>query len=160
MQCVRLLSYTLPKRDDWKFPGAIGIDIADTYYNGKYHALNLPNYIIGNELYDEIPDNLREDAYDISKVDYIFSSHCLEHIPDWVSVLNYWLSKLKPKGTLFLYLPSYDQTYWRPWSDRAHFHAFFPIVFKDYFEARNDVENIFISGVDLNSSFMVMVEKI
>lgn len=36
---------------------------------------------------------------------YVFSSHCLEHISDWQSALDCWVDKLKVGGVLFLYLP-------------------------------------------------------
>ena len=31
----------------------------------------------------------------VESQDFIFSSHCLEHIPDWINVLDYWTSKIK-----------------------------------------------------------------
>jgi SAM-dependent methyltransferase len=37
--------------------------------------------------------------------DYVFSSHCLEHISEWEKALDTWISKVKPGGFLFLYLP-------------------------------------------------------
>lgn len=37
--------------------------------------------------------------------DYVFSSHCLEHIEEWQSALDMWISKIKTGGVLFLYLP-------------------------------------------------------
>lgn len=37
--------------------------------------------------------------------DYVFSSHCLEHIEKWEEALDGWISKLKTGGILFLYLP-------------------------------------------------------
>jgi SAM-dependent methyltransferase len=37
--------------------------------------------------------------------DYVFSSHCLEHISEWEKALENWISKIKPGGILFLYLP-------------------------------------------------------
>ena len=37
--------------------------------------------------------------------DYVFSSHCLEHILEWEKALDTWISKIKPGGILFLYLP-------------------------------------------------------
>lgn len=37
--------------------------------------------------------------------DYIFSSHCLEHIAEWESTLDFCISRLKAGGILFLYLP-------------------------------------------------------
>jgi len=120
-------------KKEWAFPGAIPIDL--TFYNG-YHATNLPD----------------------GEVDYIFSSHCLEHINDWVGVLDYWGTKLKKGGVIFLYLPDYSQEYWRPWNNRKHINILTPEYLKNYFEDKN-FEKVFVSGVDLNNSFIVMVEK-
>jgi SAM-dependent methyltransferase len=50
---------------------------------------------IANKL-ENIPENSQ---------DYVFSSHCLEHISDWEKALDTWISKIKPRGVLFLYLP-------------------------------------------------------
>jgi hypothetical protein len=59
---------------------------------------------------------------------------------------------------LFLYLPDYSQEYWRPWNNRKHKNIFSQQIIKDYLLQRG-YKNIFISGVDLNNSFMVMCEK-
>lgn len=84
------------------------------------------------------------------KLDYIFSSHCLEHLDDWVGVLEYWrLSYLAPGGVLFLYLPHYDQTYWRPWNNRKHKNIFTPEIISDYMVGAG-YKNVFASGRDLN----------
>lgn len=120
-------------KKEWAFPGAIPIDLT---FDDDYHATNLPD----------------------GKVDYIFSSHCLEHINDWVGTLDYWISKLKKGGVIFLYLPDYSQEYWRPWNNRKHVNILTPEYLRNYFENQN-FEKVFISGVDLNNSFMVMVEK-
>jgi predicted SAM-dependent methyltransferase len=119
-------------REEWKFPGAIAIDPSIN----EYDALNFP----------------------YENLDYIFSSHCLEHLTDWVTVLDYWTSKLKPGGTLFLYLPDYSQSYWRPWHNRKHVNIFTPNIIADYLQD-NSYVNIFKSGVDLNNAFMVMGQK-
>ncbi len=37
--------------------------------------------------------------------DYVFSSHCLEHISEWKKALDVWIGKIKAGGILFLYLP-------------------------------------------------------
>ena len=120
-------------REEWKFPGAYAVDPAINEYN----ALNFP----------------------YENLDYIFSSHCLEHLYDWVDVLDYWTSKLKPGGVLFLYLPDYSQEYWKPWNNRKHLNIFSPQIIFDYM---NDCgyKNIFKSGIDLNNAFMVVGEKI
>jgi hypothetical protein len=120
-------------KEEWAFPGSYPIDID---FNDPYDANNLP---------EQDPD-------------YIFSSHCLEHIPDWVHTMNYWHERLKENGTLFLYLPEYSQEYWRPWNNRKHVNAFTPQLIKDYML---DVgyKNVFVSGVDLNNSFVAMGDK-
>lgn len=58
--------------------------------------------------------------------DFVFSSHCLEHLPDPVAALEHWKTRLRAGGTLFLYLPHPDMTYWRPQHCRKHLHQFWP----------------------------------
>lgn len=57
---------------------------------------------------------------------YVFSSHCLEHLHDPISALEHWITRLRPGGTLFLYLPHPEQKYWRPQHCRKHLHAWRP----------------------------------
>lgn len=118
-------------RLEWAYPGAIPIDLQ---FNSN--ALDLPEPM----------------------VDYIFSSHCLEHLPNWVTALDHWGSRLKSGGVLFLYLPHASQHYWRPWNNRKHVHIFTPEIIEAYL-TDNGYSNIFYSGVDLNNSFMIMGEK-
>ena len=121
-------------RVEWAYPGAQPIDLN---LDDEWDALNLPD----------------------RQVDYIFSSHCLEHLPNWVDALDYWGTKLKVNGILFLYLPDYSQEYWRPWNNRKHIHVLTATVLKDYLEDRK-YTNIFYTGPDLNNSFMIVAEKI
>jgi len=120
-------------REEWAYPGALMVDPAIN----EYDALNFPY------------DNL----------DYVFSSHCLEHLYDWVDVLDLWTSRLKSGGTLFLYLPDYSQVYWRPWNNRKHLNIFTPEIIADYMKDTG-YTNVFKSGVDLNNAFMIMGQKI
>ena len=121
-------------RLDWAFPGAIPIDLE---FDDPWDANHLPTE---------------------SPVDFIFSSHCLEHIPDWVGTLDYWYAQLRVGGTLFLYLPDFSQRYWRPWNNRKHLHVFTPEILQAYLEAKG-YKKIFVSGVDLNCSFIAVAEK-
>jgi len=114
-------------KEEWKFPGAIGIDEC---LNNEFHANNLPE-----------------------KVDYIYSSHCLEHVDDWVKTLEYWIQCINSDGTLFLYLPYISQKYWRPWHNHKHKHCFTPEIIRTFLED-HDCKNILISGIDLNNSFI------
>jgi len=58
--------------------------------------------------------------------DYIFSSHCLEHLADPVAAIEHWRTRICQGGVLFLYLPHPDMTYWRPQNCRKHRHLFWP----------------------------------
>jgi SAM-dependent methyltransferase len=120
-------------RIEWSFPGSIPID---PVISSDFDAYNLPT----------------------QTVDYIYSSHCLEHLPDWVAALDYWTKCIKSKGILFLYLPHYSQEYWRPWNNKKHKHIFTPEILRDYL-SDNGYENIFYSEKDLNNSFMIVGEK-
>ena len=93
-----------------------------------------------------------------NNLDYIFSSHCLEHLYDWVDVLDYWTRRLKSGGILFLYLPDFSQEYWKPWNNRKHKNIFNSEIISEYMKDSN-YTNVFKSGVDLNNSFMVYGEK-
>lgn len=121
-------------KEEWKFPGAIGVDPS---VNSEFDADHLP----------PTPEN----------VDYIFSSHCLEHVENWVDTLLYWLTRIKKGGILFLYLPDYSQTYWRPWFNRKHRNVMIPEVIADLLKSKG-CQNIFVSGVDLNNSFTLVCE--
>ena len=90
-------------------------------------------------------------------VDYIFSSHCLEHCDHWVNTLEHWLSRIRLGGVLFLYLPDYSQEYWRNWSNRKHKHNLRPEEIKDFLLSKG--LKVFTSGVDLNNSFTVVAFK-
>lgn len=125
------------KRKEWALPGSIPVDPA-LQDGSPYDATNLPPM----------------------SVNFIFSSHCLEHVPDWVRVLDYWGTKIGTAGTLFLYLPDKSQYYWRPWFNTKHLHVFTPEIIRDYLEGCKMWKNIFVSGVDLNNSFMAIAEKI
>ena len=120
-------------KKEWSLPGSVAVD------------LSMPDEWEANHLPDV-------------EVDYIFSSHCLEHVEDWAGTLLYWTEKLCSGWVLFLYLPHYDQTYWRPWNNRKHKHAFVPEVIVDFME-ENGYTNIFSSQRDLNHSFIVVGEK-
>lgn len=121
-------------RKEWSLPTAIPID--PNIKDCRYDAYNLPAL----------------------KVDYIFSSHCLEHLRDWVEAVDYWRTRLHEGGVLMLYLPHHLQKYWRSWHNRKHIHNFYPSMFRDYLTDRG-WKNIFVSERDLNDSFMVIAEK-
>lgn len=83
----------------WPLPGAIAVDLQ----NGG-DAMRLP----------------------AGQNDFIFSSHCLEHLKNPIAALEHWKTRLKPGGVLFLYLPHPDMEYWLPQNNRKHLHVWQP----------------------------------
>jgi SAM-dependent methyltransferase len=53
-------------------------------------------------------------------LDYICSSHLLEHLENPLEALKHWYTKLKFGGILFLYLPHIEMTYWNPEYNKKH----------------------------------------
>jgi SAM-dependent methyltransferase len=86
--------------------------------------------------------------------DFIFSSHCLEHLENYIKALEHWSDRLKYKGRLFLYLPHPDMEYWRPENCRKHLHVFWPYDLARVLETLN-FKNIIYSERDLNWSFAI-----
>lgn len=85
----------------WPLPGATPVELTD---GGDANALPVDN----------------------GSLDYVFSSHCLEHLHNPVAAVEHWKAKLREGGTLFLYLPHPAMTYWRPQFCRKHLHLFWP----------------------------------
>jgi hypothetical protein len=124
-------------KEDWMLKGAIGVEPS---IDGKYDAMNLPNNKLG--------------------WDYIFSSHCLEHVKEnYYNVLDYWISKLKKGGILFLYLPHSSQVYWQQENNRKHIHSFDGFEIEMYL---NDLgHKVYVATYpDFNNSFVVICEKV
>jgi hypothetical protein len=123
-------------KKEWAYPGSV---LIDPVIDPTYDAYNLPD----------------------GKVNYIFSSHCLEHLQNWVNALEYWIEKLQPGGTLFLYLPHKEQEYWRPWNNRKHIHQLDAEMICSYLKSNKNIdrENIFWSERDLNHSFAIVAFK-
>lgn len=141
-------------RQEWALPGSIPIDPAIESWDA-FDGVDLDygkRVLRTVQLLDgmSLPDLL---------VDYIFSSHCLEHLPDWVGALNHWTMRLKKGGVLFLYLPHPDQMYWRPWNNRKHLHSLSPDLIRDYLLESGNYCKIFVSERDLNHSFCAVAER-
>lgn len=122
-------------RAEWALlPNAI---LVDPEINPEYHAMNLPNI----------------------KVDWIVSSHMLEHyVGRWQDVVEYWLTKIRPGGILFMYLPNCAyQQYWA-WGNKKHVHYLSPSLLREYCE-HHGFRHIVTDGYDLNGSFYCVIEK-
>lgn len=121
-------------KEEWKLEGAIPIDMTD---ENEFHALHLPT----------------------EEVDYIFSSHMLEHYQGrWQDVLEYWLTKLRNGGIIFLYLPNCEyQEYWA-FGNKKHVHYMTPHLLQKWCEYKG-LKYIVTNGYDLNGSFYTIIEN-
>lgn len=77
----------------WPLPGAIPVDV--------WRGLG-----VGKGVLD----------FEDGSLDYVFSSHCLEHIKNWQEALDEWVKKIETDGIIFLYLPHPDCAIWHPGS--------------------------------------------
>lgn len=84
--------------------------------------------------------------------DFVFSSHCLEHLSNPVGALEHWKSRIKPGGVLFLYLPHPDMTYWLPQHNRKHLHSWFPVQIEQLLNDLGFVD-VLVSERDLAFGF-------
>jgi SAM-dependent methyltransferase len=87
--------------------------------------------------------------------DFAFSSHCLEHLPNYVEALEHWKTRIRPGGVLFLYLPSEQMEYWKPQHCRKHLHSFRPEQVAELLRDLGFV-NVIHSERDLCWSFAVV----
>ena len=74
----------------WPLPGAIPIQ--NEQHQNAYKLDNFPD----------------------GSLDFVFSSHCLEHLDKWQDALKLWIQKLRINGILFLYLPHKSMRLWNP----------------------------------------------
>lgn len=124
-------------RAEWSLPGSIPFD---------------PNI---DKAHDATQLGVRD-----GMLSYVFSSHCLEHVPNYVSVLRHWVAKLRSGGVLFLYLPHPDCQYWRPhlMPTQRHIHLFSPDLMEEVLTSIGLV-NVFVTERDAAWSFAVWGEK-
>lgn len=105
------------------------------------------------------PVELRDggDAMDLpaGRHDYIFSSHCLEHLANPVAALEHWKTRIRPGGVLFLYLPHEKMAYWKPQNCRKHLHTWRPEQMAEIVCDLGFV-NVIFSERDLAWSFSVV----
>lgn len=123
----------------WPLPGATPVDI----WRGPGAQASIEDFSPG-------------------ELDFVFSSHCLEHIADWQEALTSWCSLVRPGGTIFLYLPHPESAIWRPGSafvGDEHVWAPTPEVIKEALAERGFEEVESDEGPDHYMSFYVCARR-
>jgi SAM-dependent methyltransferase len=103
------------------------------------------------------------DNFEDNTLDFVFSSHCLEHLKRWEDALSVWIRKLKAGGILFLYLPHESMKMWRPGGPWArHHHVWIPTVKKiNPFLTQNGMDVLeYNSGKDDAWGFHIVAKKL
>jgi SAM-dependent methyltransferase len=116
----------------WPLPGAIPVELKD---GGD--AMNLPEGLF----------------------DFIFSSHCLEHLANPIAALEHWKTRIVDGGVIFLYLPHPEMEYWRPENCRKHLHSWTPERMVEIIQALG-FKNVMHSQRDLAWGFSVVGRNI
>ena len=105
-----------------------------------------------------------ENAYAINEadasLDFVFSSHTLEHLKDPEAALDEWIGKLKKGGVLFLYLPHPSCEMWKP--ELLPFHEWSPdpVFMESLLMGRYGMEILYITYLpDAYFSFAVVARK-
>jgi predicted SAM-dependent methyltransferase len=82
-----------------------GVDLGAGHVKVKPEALGID---FGSNGHSWVGDVTQLIWFKDNVLDYVFSSHCLEHVIDDVCTLQEWLRVLKPGGWLVLYVPDDD----------------------------------------------------
>jgi ADP-heptose:LPS heptosyltransferase/predicted SAM-dependent methyltransferase len=121
-----------------------GLDLGAGMFKILPHAISIDNgehaHLFGHQFVADLCMNCEKlDMFASQSMDYVFSSHLLEHIVDHKSALREWWRVVKQDGKLVLYLPHKD-FYPNMGVDGAnptHVHDFLPA---DIIEAMMEIE--------------------
>jgi len=128
---------------------------AEQFCKGRGLDIGCGDWPLGWAIPIEKRHGATAEALPDDKFDYIFSSHCLEHLTDPVKALLHWKSRLVDGGVLFLYLPHPDMEYWLPQNNRKHLHQWHPDDMRKLVEDLGFV-NVINSERDLCWSYSVV----
>lgn len=112
-----------------------------------------------------IIENKKEENAHIIKendnsLDFVFSSHCLEHLENWEKALQEWHRVLKSSGNLFLYLPHSSCEMWLPGVNKYHKWSPKPKVIEEFLSKKLKMKIKEITYLpDAFMSFVVVAEK-
>jgi SAM-dependent methyltransferase len=114
-----------------------------------------------------IEDNPHENAYKLNRfeensLDFVFSSHCVEHLDRWPEAIGLWIDKLKSGGVLFIYVPHESMVLWRPGEAMGLQHVWSPTykVLNPWLEKHNMRIVEFEPKHDQYWSFHIVAKKI
>jgi len=137
--------------------------LAEKYCLGKGVDVGASNWPISGSRV--IENKKEENAYIIKEqdnsLDFVFSSHCLEHLDKWQDALKEWYRVLKHEGVLVLYLPHPSCEMWLPEVNKYHKWSPEPKVIEEFLSKELKMKIKEISYLpDGYLSFVVIAEKV
>ena len=93
-------------------PNQIGIDFGG--YKGPIGGYTKVIDILSHNSLDDLEDN---------SLDYIFTSHTLEHVNEIEHVIETMYKKIKDGGKLIILIPSFTKEVWRAYIAEDHIHT-------------------------------------
>lgn len=111
-----------------------------------------------------IEDGVDENAYLLnepdSSLDYLFSSHTLEHLERPWEAITEWTRVLRPGGILFLYLPHPACDMWKAQHLRFHIWNPDPVTLEDKLTQHFGYELAYVTYLpDAFFSFVIVARK-
>ncbi len=117
----------------------------------------------GEDLEAKAIENNVENAYNIleenKSLDFIFSSHLLEHLEKPIEAIRHWDIKLKPDGIIFMYLPHPGSMMWDKKYSKFHIWNPNPLELEKLFIEMNYSIEYITYLPDGYYSFVVVVKK-
>lgn len=96
------------KYDIVPFTRGRGLDLGCGLYKAYSHFIGVDSNKQWGRGADIVNDCAKLDLFSDKSMNFVFSSHLLEHIEDYAAALKEWWRVIKPGGYLVLYLPHKD----------------------------------------------------
>jgi len=137
--------------------------LANKYCEGKGLDIGAGKWPFNNSR--AIENNYEENAYKLkdkeNSLDYIFSSHLLEHLKNPHDAIIEWYKKIKIGGYIFLYLPHPSCEMWKKENLKYHLWNPDPNYLEDYFSTKNQFKIEYMTyQPDGYMSFVFILKKI
>ena len=136
--------------------------LTDKYCSGRGIDVGASNWPISGA---RVIENKKEENANIinerdNGLDFVFSSHCLEHLDKWQDALKEWHRVLRDGGVLVLYLPHPACEMWLPKANKYHKWSPEPQVIEEFLHEQLKMkikETTYLP--DAFMSFVVVAEK-
>ena len=137
--------------------------MAEKYCKGQGVDIGASNWTLPGAR--RVENNSEENAYtlkqDSDSLDYVFSSHLLEHLENFEVAINEWSRALKNDGVLFMYLPHPALPMWKKEYLKYHVWNPNPYFLESFFSERDDFKLEFLTyQPDGYMSFVCICRKV